>query len=231
MLNLLITCVNYSDYLSYTLPYNVTIFDNIYIVTTEQDKNTHRVINKLNSIKQNITTLYTNIFFEDGPWGKTHFNKGGALNFGLSNIEHKDWIIIGDADIIYPLNIINQLPNLEIECLHGMYRYKINKSEDILAAIKSYEREEVYNTYGKDAIIQYGLRKHGIIGYCQLFNFSSTCIKNGFSYPQGPTAFAVDTQFSRGYFPRKYRRLNKNYCLHLGEVCINWKGRVTKKWD
>ena len=230
MLNLLITCVNYSDYLSYTLPYNVTIFDNIYIVTTEQDKDTHRVINKLNSIKQNITTLYTNIFFEDGPWGKTHFNKGGALNFGLSNIEHKDWIIIGDADIIYPSNIINHLPNLEIECLHGMYRYKINKGEDILEAIKSYETEEVYNTHLNDAIVQYGQRKHGIIGYCQLFNFSSSCIKNGFSYPQGPTAFAVDTQFSRGYFPRKYRRLNKNYCLHLGETCINWKGRVTKKW-
>lgn len=231
MLSLLITCVNYSDYLSSTLPHNSTIFDNIYIVTTEQDKDTHRVINELNSITQNITTLYTNIFFEDGPWGKTHFNKGGALNFGLSNIEHKDWIIIGDADIIYPSNINNQLSNLEIDCMHGMYRYKILKREEISSAIQSYQTEEQYNIYLNNAIIQYGGRKHGIIGYCQLFNFNSSRIKNGFSYPQGPTAFAVDTQFSRGYFPRKYRRLHKNYCLHLGETCKNWKGRVTKQWD
>jgi len=161
-----------------TLPYNSIIFDNIYIVTTEQDKDTHRVINELNSIKQNITTLYTNIFFEDGSWGKTYFNQGGAINFGLSNMGHIDWIVIGDADIIYPVNIFNQLSSLEIDCLHGMYRYKIDKSEDILDAIKSYETEEVSNTYLNNAIIQYGQRRHGILGYCQLFNFSSSCIKN-----------------------------------------------------
>lgn len=231
MLNLLITCVNYSDYLSDTLNHNIHIFDKLYIVTTSEDKETNKIIEQFNSIRNNIIPLYTNIFFEDGPWGKTHFNKGGALNFGLSNIEHKDWIIIGDADIIYPSNIINQLPNLEIDCMHGMYRYKIFKREEISLAIQSYQTEEKYDMYLNNAIIQYGQRKHGIIGYCQLFNFSSICIKDGFSYPQGPTAFAVDTIFSRGYFPRKYRRLHKNYCLHLGEACKNWKGRVTKQWE
>lgn len=229
MLNLLITCVNYSDYLESTLIYNINNFDNIYIVTTTQDVYTHNTIQALN-IKNNIRVINTNIFFEDGPWGKTYFNKGGAINFALSQIEQKDWLLIGDADIIYPSKIKDELSTLNIDVLYGMYRYKVYNKTNMLNIIEN-QKNQIDNQYLNEAIAHYGMRRHGIVGYCQLFNFNSIRLKdNLISYPQGSSARYVDTRFSKHYFPRKYRALLNKYCLHLGPTCVNWTGRKSEQW-
>lgn len=230
MLCLLLTCVNYSDFLSSSLKYNINNFDKIYIVTTPEDIETNRTIQSLNN-QNNIVIIYSDIFFKDGPWGKSHFNKGGAINFGLSNMTHQDWILIGDADIIYPPNLKQEIISLDTDSIYGMYRYKVLSYTDLDEAIKSYYEPNEYSKYLHNAVNQYG-RKKGIVGYCQLFNFQTRFFHGkNISYPEGSSCKAVDTIFSRGNFPRRNRRLLDKYCLHLGATCVNWKGRITEKWN
>lgn len=231
MLSLLISCVNYSDYLEYSLSHNIDIFDDIYVVTTQSDIDTNAVIEKLNK-KNNITTIHTNIFFENGRWGRTFFNKGGGIDIGLSKIKDKDWIVIGDADILYPKYLKTIVNRLYKQNIHSMFRYKVSEPELLKAAIDSYDNEEIHEKYLTEAkkCTPPAYKKY-MAGYCQLFNFQSRfLLHKELKYPQGRNCKAVDTIFTRSNFPRRNRILLNDYCLHLGKTCVNWNGRRSKPW-
>lgn len=229
MLSLLITSVNYSDYLEFTLRYNCEIFDAIYIITSPLDTQIVEVIEKYNK-KNNIHIFYTDIFYQDGPWGKTLFNKGGALDFGLKNIEKKDWIVIGDADTIYPFDIKNIVNALDKNHIYTMPRQKIMDPSLINSCVEEMNKE--YHTRDNIRVIcpsKHFDKTHRIIGYCQLFNFDADIFKNkNITYPHGHNCRSIDTIFARQFFTKKRRRtLSNKYCIHIGPTEINWNGRAS----
>jgi len=230
MLSLLITCVNYSDYLDCTLKYNLEIFDNIYIVTTPDDENTINIINKYNNTNK-IKQLTTNIFYDDINGSKPVFNKGGALNYGLSQISYRDWLLIGDADIIYPQKLNSIIDSLDKNYLYGMYRYPIVNADSVDSAVATLNSEISSKNFINDNKLWVGERQRLLIGYCKLFNFESVYIQNkSLIYPNGKSCQHVDTQFSRSYFSKRQRKVLDLYYLDLGKSYVNWYGRKSEKF-
>lgn len=92
-LEAVVVCVNYSDFLSYTIAKNVEMVDRLVVVSHYDDKATHRLCDKYS-----VDCIKTDIFHDDGD----RFNKGRAINLGLANLRHDGWLIHIDADILFP---------------------------------------------------------------------------------------------------------------------------------
>ena len=102
----IIVCVNYSDFLAHTLPHNKTHFDNLIVITDTKDEKTKELCEYYH-----VRCIQTDIFYENGD----SFNKGAAINYGLSQLEKKDWVIHLDADIYLPPLTRNILENIPLE--------------------------------------------------------------------------------------------------------------------
>lgn len=214
MISFICVCVDYSDYLEETLKYNHYIFNDIYIITTRSDCATKEIVKKYS----NVSIVETDIFYKDNH----PFNKGAALNIGLQNIKNKDWILIGDADCIYPNNLANLVANLDKNCLYGMRREIVNSSKvlhDILVG------KNKPNPKLEKAM-------HYTPGYFQLFNTSSDKWLNKIiTYPEFPTAQRVDRWFAKyNFLPNERKIIDEAFVIHLGPTTINWSGRKSPKW-
>lgn len=102
-----VVCYNYSDFLEYTLPHNIEMVDRIVVVTHPSDNATARLCDRYS-----IDCIKTEVFHDDND----RFNKGRAINLGLSNLRHDGWIIHMDADILLPHRFH-----------HAMHMGKLNK--------------------------------------------------------------------------------------------------------
>lgn len=231
-LTCIITCVNYSDILKYTLPDNSKILKNIIIVTDTNDRDTVDICNKLN-----IKYIRTDIFYEKEsikfnywsdmlslPWWnkiyqyyfnkKRSFNKSKAINYTIKNYINTDWILLIDADIILSENLkYTNLNELDKDYLYSTYRiiYKtkqdwINKQNSILDSWQ-------------------------FVGFFQLFNKkSNNFFKNYYGYDE-EFNYANSSDY---FFMKKWgiqKKLLNFPVIHLGETERNWQGRVTELWD
>ncbi len=88
-----IICSNYSDFLKHTLAENIQQLDDVLVVTTPEDRETQKLCSKYS-----IQCIPTTVFTEYGD----AFNKGRAINLGLSNLRKSDWLLHIDADIVLP---------------------------------------------------------------------------------------------------------------------------------
>ena len=100
-----IVCVDYSDLLSVTLPYNLHHFDSVYIITAPHDTKTQEVA-------KDHSMFVTDLFYQDGAT----FNKWLALEAGLDVFGRYGWICLLDADVLWPkvapLDHVLQVGNL-----------------------------------------------------------------------------------------------------------------------
>ena len=87
----IIVCVYFSDYLEITLPFSKAVLDDLYIVTTNDDKKTHEFCKKTNTKCLSI------------PRTTPDFLKGVYINHAFDNIPHSDWFLIFDVDIVLPI--------------------------------------------------------------------------------------------------------------------------------
>jgi glycosyltransferase involved in cell wall biosynthesis len=85
------TSVGYGDDLALTLPPNMREFDEVIVVTTNDDTRTQEVV-----AANGATLVISDRCFEDDH----AFNKGKMLNDGLKGLKDADWIVFTDADII-----------------------------------------------------------------------------------------------------------------------------------
>lgn len=93
ILEAVITCVNYSDFLKETLPDNLQHFDDVVVMTTHDDTETQRLCDRLS-----VEYVRTDSFHKDG----NALNKGLAINLGLGHLRKRDWLLHLDADILLP---------------------------------------------------------------------------------------------------------------------------------
>ena len=95
----ILVSVDFTDILSITLPYNRHHFDEVWIVTTQDEVGSPKM---MQMAADNRATLFgTDAFYEDGAI----FNKWKALEQGLEAMGRGGWICIMDADVLWPKEV------------------------------------------------------------------------------------------------------------------------------
>lgn len=225
MITALLVSVNYSDYLEVALPYNVLQFDQIIILTIESDKQCQEVCSKHSNVK--CLAFPDKLIKKNG----LNFNRGALFNEGfkyLNETEYSDWLVMTDADIIFPENFKELMHSKEKDpnILYGMGRRECNSSTDIENQISLID-----NTNTKEAFF----------GFCQIFMYKT----NEFKYEEhnvvrGDVIFL--SQFSEELqklpIPERWRQKTfkkiSNFItlptnvIHLGPSGVNWTGRKSQ---
>ena len=196
----IIVCVEYWDYLSVCLPYNLHHFDDVLVVTSHLDVQTQEICRQLE-----IDTFVTDAFYRNGAM----FNKWLALEEGLDHFGRHDWICILDADIAIPQSI--EFPPLTIGNLYGPHRRMGDHllPEDQWKSLRQWHLEE-------------------FSGYFQLFHASDPYLPQPpWHQTNWKHAGGADTFFQE-LWPVENRIRLPFEVLHIGPNGVNWCGRTTK---
>ena len=227
-LEAVVVCVNYSDFLAVTLPKNIELVDRLVVVTSPDDRATIRLCDKYS-----VDCIKTDVMYDSGD----KFNKGRAINLGLSNLRHNGWIMHLDADILLPHRFRNALhmAKLDKRYLYGCDRLNSKSYEN-------WERhkgqtvpqhqwrfmvtpQEAFPVGSRLLHLEYG---YCPIGYFQLWN---SAVRRQYPIVCG-SAEHSDVLFAVQW-PREQRiLLPEFFCYHLESesppMGANWDGRKTK---
>ncbi len=88
-LEAVVVCVNYSDFLAWTLPNNKTFFDNMVVVTSSKDLRTQKLCEFWH-----VKCVVSDVCYESGA----EFDKGKMINVGLKALDGVGWVVHLDAD-------------------------------------------------------------------------------------------------------------------------------------
>lgn len=230
----IIVCVNYSDFLAHTLPYNRNQFNNLVVVTDTKDIKTKKLCDFYH-----VKCLQTDVFYENG----NEFNKGAAINYALQSLEQKDWVIHLDADIYLPpltRHILENLP-LEKHKIYGADRLMCPSYNDWIEFINNpKEIQEGWIYIHSDAfpmgvrIAEYMNKNSGWepIGYFQLWNPKGSGVT---SYPtEHDYCDRTDVLHVKKFSRQNRELLPEILVIHLdseglgtGDMGKNWRGRKT----
>ena len=108
-------CVNYADFLEQTLPHNLAHFDHYLVVTSDDDRRTINLCQRLG-----VECRRTNLLHFDNDI----FAKARAIDFGLAYLRRDDWVVHLDADVYLPpttRNVLNRVA-LDSSCIYGVDR-------------------------------------------------------------------------------------------------------------
>jgi len=222
----LVTCIEYSDYLKYFLDFNNEYFDNLIIITTQEDYNTIKLCNE-----RHVRYIITDRIQQDGDM----FNKGKAINDGIIKLNMYDWILIADSDIILPDNFRNIIKsmNLNKNKMYGMARHNCPSKEEWKKYLNSSDDKKIIvkKRWKKS-------KKHFrryFSGYFQLFNINKFADNiESCRYPETfPTAGASDEEFCLKWDYDYRERINGMTVIHLSHGCkaANWCGRTSKNFE
>lgn len=90
-LSCVLVSVGYGAVLAETLPRNIALFDELVVVSSSEDVETHAVAKA-----HGATLVISDRCFDDDH----AFNKGKMINDGLAALKEPDWIVLTDADVI-----------------------------------------------------------------------------------------------------------------------------------
>lgn len=202
-LRAVVVSVDFADLLERTLPYNVEHFDQVWVVTTSEDKQTQEV-----AWKYGASVYTTNAFYEAGA----SFNKSKALEEAFAHMGRWGWVCLLDVDILWSRQLV--IPTLDPDCLYGPSARRV--LADPFAPIP--------DNWNDLPLSFPNCRIFG--GYTQIFHASAACLGP-------PPWFETNWRHAGGYdtmFQNKWPRSKKVRLpfevLHLGEVGINWCGRL-----
>jgi len=218
----LIVSVDYADYLKHTLPSNKPHFDDLVVLTTAADTETHDVC-KANG----VTYVVTNAFYREGA----PFNKGRGINKGFERLNRTAWILHLDADIVLPDDFREALESRELnrDVLYGVDRLMCNSYASWLGYVHGDRRATDFKTYRRHRDRD---GRYSPVGYFQLFHVAADALKRRERwYPERfPTATKSDRAFSRKW--RRRERLEGITVIHLATdgTCRNWQGRQSARF-
>lgn len=226
-----IACTGYDDFLAKTLKHNVGKFNKIIVVTKPNDIKTIECCEV-----HNIRCIQTQAW----EYGGATLNKGRALNVGLDEVS-SDWVCVIDADIIVPKAI--RTGNLDPRVLYSAKRRMCESFVDYAdceltgitsASIKKFPIDRVPVRRLEDGKLAVWGNPHcktsnvaGILGYFQMWNRKRYRVKfpTNFGF-----AHSYDVRFAL-HWPEDLRKWLRMNVLHLGQTHLNWKGRITSRWD
>lgn len=210
-------CVDYSDILAITLPYNIRHFKDVVLITSPADKeNVLRVASLLD--RGSVSVFETDLFYRNGA----KFNKWAALEAGLDMYGRKDWICLLDADVLWPKDAWRHLTKIQPGFFYTPRRRMF---PDLPTAIDEVPIEEDWKRFPLH-------RNEGeFAGYSQIFHADDTRL--------GPPpwhqidwlhAGGADSFFQMKWPPHlKIRPMFE--VLHLGPAGVNWMGRTMPYMD
>ena len=226
-------CVNYSDFLAQTLPFNKQHFNHILVVTTPDDKDTQAVCEY-----HNVEYITTNKFTEGGA----PFNKARGINEGLQYLSKRDWVLHLDADIYLPpltRGILDRI-SLNKEKIYGIDRMMCPTYEAWAKWITSPSPTHTGWVYIHPTVFPMGVRigeymseGYEPIGFFQLWHPNTSGIK---LYPEmHGAADRTDVLHAKQWNRHNRELIPEVIGIHLdseGTDTIsmgkNWKGRKTK---
>jgi hypothetical protein len=198
-------CIDFADYLAYTLPNNRPFFTKYYIITERRDTETIRL-----AALHDCVVLYTDITKANG----SKFNKSGMIHNAQKLIHSNHnmaWIVILDADIYLPVNLWT---HINISDLNKNGIYGISR--------KTYTS---YTDYISDSPSSSDICGSGVIGYFQMY-----WNKSKYYEPWSANCSKSDMAFMMLF--KHIIGFKDIYCFHFGEKCKNWNGRsVSEKWE
>ena len=206
-----VVCSNYADLLAITLPRNMKHLDECVVVTTPEDNETK----DLCAMIPNVRVFETDAFTRFGA----RFNKGLAIEEGFDFLGRHGWILIWDADIIFPDDMSEQV---KVEDLNPQMMYGAPRL--ILKDPTQWTPDYDWNTAKRTLDRCYP-------GFFQLFHASDPHIAE---LPWYDVTFN-NAGGGDGYFDTRWLWAEKMKfpftVLHLGERDANWFGRATKRAD
>lgn len=211
MIESVIVSINYADYLRQSLPYVKDFSDRVLVVSAPQDSQTREVCETLG-----VTCLLTDSHNLAGG-----FNKGAAINAGLSAISRLGWVLLIDADIVPFPRAKLDLESLRPDFLYGAYRTRC----DSPVAMQRFA--------GDATIFPPQPPPPGCVdplGYFQLWH--GDAVDGPWFSEATPRADKTDILFARRWDWKTRFLPDPVVHLDIDGHCngSNWKGRVSKKW-
>jgi hypothetical protein len=229
-LEAVITCVNYADFLEYTLPVNLPHFERVVVVTSKADKSTQSVCNRMS-----VDVVATDMFFDEGD----SFNKGHAINLGLAHLRHEGWLVHLDADVVLPHRFRTMLRKAKLEKskIYGADRLNVKSYDDwVKFGSETVPQFQYKCLVQPNKNFRIGSRLvHNEYGYCPIGYFQLWHASTQRRYPvhQG-SAEHTDVLFSVQWERPDRQLLPEFFVYHLeseeSKMGANWKGRTTKKF-
>jgi hypothetical protein len=206
-LRAIVVSVDFADLLRVTLAYNRHHFSDVMVVTTPEDQASQ------DAAKACGADVYTtDSFYEKGAV----FNKHKPLEEGLSAMGRYGWICLLDADVLWPKNV----PDTTLEAGH-IYGCRRRIAEEV---------PEIIPSNWSDCPI-YLPKNKWLGGFTQIFHSQDRHLPTP---PWHETnwrhAGGADTMFQQRW-PKSHRHFLPFEVLHLGEVGLNWCGRVSPYLD
>lgn len=215
VMNSLVVCVEFDDFLAITLPRNRRHFARTLVVTSCSDTSTQHLA------KDNgCECLATDVFYEGGAV----FNKGAAVEKGLDVLGRDGWFCMWDADIVMPESIEFQA---SCDSLYSPFRKTIPPGlfrDDLDWAL----------------LTNMGPTPGEFPGFFQLFHSTAAGPRPWYS-TSWTHAGGYDSDFQKKFGEEQLKR-PPFVVLHLGpsvdighdmpdRVGENWCGRVTRRID
>lgn len=226
-------CINYSDFLRYTLPNNRRFFDKYVVVTSTEDKETQKLCKELHvtcvKIKRDKLVELD--------------SKGLAINKGLEALDRDGWVLHLDSDIWLPpltRTILNNL-SLKTDCIYGTDRFMCESYEEWMKFLEAEEFKDIHYewVYLDTAkfklgprMIQYYDEGYWPIGFFQLWHPNGS---KHHTYPNSKVGYDRDDVLHMKKWPKGKRVFIPDFIpVHLSsehhEKGQNWNGRATKRF-
>ena len=234
ILESVIVCVDYSDFLAHTLPVNKQHFDKIVVMTSHADVKTQKICEY-----HHVECVLTDSFYEDNA----PFNKAKGINEGLKHLTQKGWVLHLDSDMVLPPQFRSTLEPLELDptYVYGVDRLMCTSYESWLMQQTNPHLTQEAGIYihptAKHLPVGTRIAKYGTsegyipIGFFQMWNPLASGINH---YPQEhKDAGRSDMLFSMQWPRSKRGFIPEIITIHLEseELAVmgkNWKGRKTR---
>lgn len=223
-----IVCKNYSDFLAHTLPINLNMLDRVVVVSHPDDHSTKALCAKLS-----VECLETEVFHDYGD----AFNKGRAINLGLSHLRHSDWLLHIDADVVLPERFRDMLNHARLNPLnlYGADRLNVTGYDAWVNLNRDSHRQFTWRyLVSPPNNTQLGARLlHTEYGYCPIgyFQLWHSSLKRKYPTIAG-SAEHSDVLFAVQWPREKRILLPEFYVYHIesekADMGANWAGRKTK---
>jgi hypothetical protein len=223
-----IVCKDYSDFLAHTLSDNLQHLDRVVIVTHPDDKATQALCTRYG-----VDFIETEVMHDEGD----KFNKGRAINLGLSHLRHEGWLLHLDADILLPHRFRSMLRHAKLDekNIYGADRLNtVSYDQWIAHKHKTIPQHQWRYLVSPPAEFPLGSRLlHQEYGWCPIGYFQLWHSRMKRKYPiVSGSAEHSDVLFSVQW-PRENRvLLPEIFVYHLeseaGNMGANWNGRKTK---
>ncbi len=216
-------CVDYSDILALTIPYNKSVIDNWVIVTSTADKKTQGLCDY-----HKVKCITTDVFYES----EDIFNKGKGINIGFDALNLKGWILHLDADILLPPNTkqLLEYDDLDEGSIYSVDRIDIIGRDSYIDTIQNLDKQYSDYVFVEEKRPISTRMFHNKMGYCPIGYFQLFHNSKLIPYSERhSTAARSDVLFLNNWTKKDRRLFPGVFVYHLmseiSPMGTNWDGR------